>query len=156
MNRNCGDRSRMFHTYFNYGKRRFQVNNTQHKFHSPLSSCCRQWRGVSGLRLLERWSPQTRLKRTAEVALMVSHHWCTRFLLDHRHQLSLLTKLHADVLIRILLPQFFITVCVTHEGENHILNDALKNKINGHNQGVVANQRMSDLEPFVEPPVNIF
>lgn len=42
---------------------------------------------------------------------------------------SLLTKLHADVLVWILLPQFLITVCVTHEGENHILNDALKNKV---------------------------
>lgn len=37
-----------------------------------------------------------------------------------------LTKLHADVLIWILLPQLIITVCVTHEGENHILNDALE------------------------------
>lgn len=45
-----------------------------------------------------------------------------------KHPSSLLTKLHANVLVWILLPQSIITVCVTHEGENHILNDALKNK----------------------------
>lgn len=50
-----------------------------------------------------------------------------------RYQPSLLTKLHADVLVWILPPQLLITVCVTHEGENHILNDALKNKMKRHN-----------------------
>lgn len=47
---------------------------------------------------------------------------------DYRHQLSLLTKLHADVLVWILLPQLLIRICITHEGENHILNDALQKK----------------------------
>ena len=37
-----------------------------------------------------------------------------------------LTKLHADVLVWVLLPQLLIAVCVTHEWENHILNDALQ------------------------------
>lgn len=40
----------------------------------------------------------------------------------------LLTELHADVLVRILLPQLVVTLSVAHEGENHILNDALENK----------------------------
>lgn len=38
----------------------------------------------------------------------------------------MLTKFHANVLIWILLPQLLIGICVTHEGENHILNHALK------------------------------
>lgn len=41
---------------------------------------------------------------------------------------SRLTKLHADVLVWILLPQLLITVRVAHEGENHILNNTLENK----------------------------
>lgn len=40
----------------------------------------------------------------------------------------LLTKLHADVLVRILLPQLLVAVRVAHEGENHILNNALENR----------------------------
>lgn len=40
----------------------------------------------------------------------------------------LLTELHADVLVRILLPQLVVALSVAHEGENHILNDALENK----------------------------
>lgn len=32
----------------------------------PLSFCCRRWRGESVLQLLERWSPQTHLQKTAE------------------------------------------------------------------------------------------
>lgn len=36
-----------------------------------------------------------------------------------------LTELHADVLVGVLLPQLLVAVCVTHERENHILNDAL-------------------------------
>lgn len=41
---------------------------------------------------------------------------------------TLLTELHADVLIGILLPQLFIGVCVAHEREDHVLNDALQSK----------------------------
>lgn len=40
----------------------------------------------------------------------------------------LLTKLHADVLVRILLPQLIVALSVAHEGENHILDYALENK----------------------------
>lgn len=117
----------------NYGGRcriffKFWGNKAPNNFYPPLFFCCRQWRGASGLLLLERWSPQTRLKGTAEIRLLFSHHWFMGFLLDDRHRLPLLTKLHADILVWILLPQFLITVCVTHEGEHHILNDALKNK----------------------------
>lgn len=36
------------------------------------------------------------------------------------------TKLHADILVRILLPQFFVAVCIAHQGEDHVLNDALQ------------------------------
>jgi hypothetical protein len=36
-----------------------------------------------------------------------------------------LTKLHANVLVWVLLPQLLVTVRVAHEGENHVLNDAL-------------------------------
>lgn len=95
-------------------------------FNWPLSSCCRLWRGVSGLLLWEKWSPQIHLRRTAEIGWMVSIWWSKGFLLYYSHKCSLLTKLHANVLIRVLLPQFLITVCVTHEGKNHILNDALR------------------------------
>lgn len=59
------------------------------------------------------------------------------FVLSYRHKP---TKLHADVLVWIFLPQFLITICVTHEWENHILNDALKNK---KSQAVTLIQRMS-------------
>lgn len=38
----------------------------------------------------------------------------------------MLTKLHPNVLVWILLPQLLIGICVTHEGENHILNNTLK------------------------------
>lgn len=41
---------------------------------------------------------------------------------------SRLTELHADVLVRIILPQLVITVRVAHEGENHILNNTLEKK----------------------------
>lgn len=66
---------------------------------------------------------------TSEMRVMVSYRWCAGLALwDLKRQLSPLTKLHADVFVGILLPQLLITVCVTHEGENHILNDALKDK----------------------------
>ena len=50
-----------------------------------------------------------------------------------------LTKLHADVLVGVLLPQLLVAVCVTHEWENHVLNDAL--------QEVKQEQGVSDTEP---------
>lgn len=37
----------------------------------------------------------------------------------------LLTEFHADVLIRILLPEFLILIFVTHERENDFLTDGL-------------------------------
>lgn len=46
---------------------------------------------------------------------------------------SRLTELHADVLVWILLPQLLITIRVTHEWENHILNNTLENKKRGLN-----------------------
>lgn len=135
----------------NYGGRcriffKFWGNKAPNNIYPPLFFCCRQWRGASGLLLLERWSPQTRLKGTTEIRLMFSHHWFMGFLLDDRHQLPLLTKLHANILIRILLPQFLITVCVTHEGEHHILNDALKNKTKSQ-QG--RGNRLWHIVPFI-------
>lgn len=100
-------------------------------FNLPLSFCCRRWRGESVLQLLEIWSLQIHLMGTAESrkkGLVISSSRLIPFRLWHPY--SLLTKLHANVLIWILLPQFIITVCVTHEGENHVLNDALeKNKV---------------------------
>lgn len=94
----------------------------------PLSFCCRRWRGESVLQLLERWSPQTHLQKTAEStkkkSLVSSRSSLTP--LRWQHPSSLPTELHANVLVWILLPQLIITVCVTHEGENHILNDALE------------------------------
>lgn len=97
-------------------------------FNLPLSFCCRRWRGESVLQLWERWSPQTHLKETAESSkkcLVISS--SSRLIpLRIQHPSSLPTKLHANVLVWILLPQLIITVCVTHEGENHILNDALE------------------------------
>lgn len=36
-----------------------------------------------------------------------------------------LTEFHADVLVRVFLPEFFVAVCVAHEREHYILNDSL-------------------------------
>lgn len=80
------------------------------------------WAAVVG----EMKSSKTSNWDSRNVEKPLSCHTCTEFLWSHRHRLSLLTKLHTDVFIRIFLPKLLIWICVTHEGENHILNDALK------------------------------